>query len=302
MFIPLKRVISYGFKNFKRQSSLNFATIFILVIAITLLTSLILFKGAINYLVSEIQKKIDVSIYLRAEAPLEEIEKIKDELSGLPEIESIEYVSSQEAMRKFRERHKDDPLILESLEMVGENPFYPSLNIKASSPNQYTAILAFLDRESFKDIVYKVDYAKKKTLIEKLFSITSNLNLIGLILSSFLGAIAILVTFNTVRVTIKDSSEEISIMRLVGASNWYIRGPFIVQGIICGSLAAITTFLIFFLICYFSAPKIVAITGGFNIFAWFGANAAGLFFLQLASGVGLGVISSLIAIRRFLRA
>lgn len=300
MFTPLKRIIGYGLKNFKRQTVLNFATIFILVIAITLITSLFLFKGAIDYLVSEIQGKIDVSVYLQEEVSAERIEEIKDELSGLEEIKSVEYVSAEEAMERFKEKYKDDPLILESLSLVGKNPFYPSLNIKASSPGQYNAILTYLDRESFKDVVQEVDYTKKKPLIEKLFNITTNINLVGSLLALFLGIIAVLITFNTVRIAIKDSSEEINIMKLVGASNWYIRGPFIVQVVICGFLAALITFFLFLIFSYFSAPKILAITNGFNIFAWFGKNAAGLFFLQLASGIVLGVLSSLIAIRKHL--
>jgi cell division transport system permease protein len=300
MFVPLKRIISYGFKNFKRQPTLNIATIFILIISLSLFSSLLLFRSGIRYIVSEIQKKIDVSIYLKKDAPQELIEEIKNGLAGLEEVEKVEYISEEEAMSKFKERHKNDPLILESLEVIGENPFYPSLNIKAQSAGQYAAILTFLEREKFKDAVLRVDYAKKQPLIEKLFNITSNLNLIGLFLTLFLGMIAALVTFNTVRIAIQDASEEISIMKLVGASNWYIRGPFIVQGIICGTLAAIITFLLTFFFSYFSAPKVVSLTNGFNIFAWFGAHAFSLFLFQLLLGIGLSVISGLIAIRRYL--
>ena len=300
MLTPIKRIINYGFKNFRRQPTLNIATIFILVISLILFSSLLVFRSGIKYIVEEIEKKIDVSVYLKENAPLEEIEKIKQGLIGLKEVEEVKYVSEKEALEEFRKRHKDDPLILESLEVVGKNPFFPSLNIRARSPGQYAAILAFLQRDEFQDVVLKVDYTKKQPLIEKLFKITSGLNLGGLLVTIFLGVISVLVTFNTVRIAIKDSSQEIAIMKLVGASNWYVRGPFVIQGILCGILAAIITFFLFFGVSYFASPKILNLTGGFNLFAWFGQRAPFLFLFQLFVGVGLSVFSGLIAIRRYL--
>jgi len=301
MLTPIKRVISYGIKNFKRQKSLNFATIFVLFIALTIFTSLFLFKSSMKFLVTEIKNKVDISIYLQEEMPTEKIEEIKAQLVALDEVESVEYVNSAEAVARFKERHKNDPLILQSLEVVGENPFYPAFNIKAKSPGQYAAIIAFLDRDIFDNVVHKIDYAQKKTLIEKIFGIVNNLNLFGALVICLLAAVAILITFNTIRIAIKDAGEEIGVMRLVGASNWYIRGPFIVQGALCGILAALITFFVFFVVSYFSAPKVMAMTNGFNVFGWFSANAPAIFFLQLASAIGLSVISSLIAIRKHLQ-
>ncbi len=300
MFAAIKRIIKHGFKNFKRQAPLHFATIFILIIALSLLTSLFLFRSTINYFVSEIQKKIDVSVYFKQNTPAAEIEKIKEDIGELDDIEEVEYISAQRAFEDFKEKHKDEPLILQSVDVLGENPFFPSLNIRAKKPNQYAAVLAYFDGSDFQDIVYKVDYIKKKTIIDRLFSMTSNLSLAGIILSIFLGAVAVLVAFNTIRITIKDSGEEISIMKLVGASSWFVQGPFIVQGILCGLLAALATFFLFCLTAYFSAPKILSITGGFNIFAWFGRNIFNLFLLQFGGGLILSVFSGMIATRKYL--
>lgn len=279
---------------------MHFATIFIFAIAISILTLLFLFRSAINYLVSEIQKKVDVSVYFQQDAPLAEIEKIQEGISSLEDIEEVEYVSSQEALIKFKERHKNDPLIIESVDVLGQNPFYPSLNIRAKTSNQYASVLAYLNSDNFQNIIYKVDYIKKKTLIDKIFSFTSNISLIAIFLTIFLGAIAVLMAFNTTRTAIKDSSEEITIMKLVGASNWFIQGPFIIQGIICGLIAAFAVFVFFAAIVYFSAPKIISLTGGFNAFAWFSQNIFNLFLIQFGGGLILSVISSIIATRKYL--
>ena len=301
MFTPLKRIIHYGVQNFKRQKALNFATIFILFIAVSILTGLFLFKSGLNGLVSDIQKKIDISIYLQSEMPTEKIEQIKSQIASLAEVQSVEYVSAQEALDRFKEKHKNDSLILQSLEVVGSNPFYSAFNIKAKSSGQYAAIIAFLNRDMFNGIVYKVDYAQKKTMIDKIFALADNINIFGVLVISLLSLVAVLITFNTIRIAIKDSSEEIGIMKLVGASNWYVRGPFLVQGALCGILAALISFILFFVASYFTAPQVVALTNGFNVFSWFSSHAFMLFFLQLATAIGLSVISSLFAIRKHLQ-
>jgi cell division transport system permease protein len=301
MFEGFKRIIRYGLINFKRQSGLNFATVFILTITLSLVSFLFISQGAIKFLTEQIQKKIDISIYINPDAKAEDVSKIKAELEKMPEVKEISYLSSKEALEKFKLRHKDDPVIMESLEVVGENPFYPALNIRAKNPEYYATILAFLNKEAFQDIIHKVDYTKKKKVIDKLFSLTSNINKFGISLSIALGVIALLIAFNTIREGIKESSEEISIMRLVGAPNFFVRGPFLVQGVIVGLLSSLATFLIFFLASYFLTSKIELVTNGFNLFSWFGKHSLPLFLVQLTLGIGLAVLSSLAAIRKYLK-
>lgn len=302
MFTFLRRVIRFGWHNFWRAGGLNIATVFVLIVTITLITSLFISEGAVKHIIDQIKEKIDISVYVEPETSDGEIEMIKDKLIEMPEVQEVKIVSKEDAMEEFKEKHKNDPVLLESLDIVGTNPFYASLDIKANDPEQYAAILEVLNNSSLEDVIYKVDYVEKKTVIEKLSGFITNVNTGGLTLALALGVVAVLVAFNTIRVAIYDASKEISIMRLVGASNSFIRGPFIVQGIISGAIAALASFIILFLATYFLAPKIESLTSGFNVFAWFGARAFVLFFLQLASGIALGVISSLIAIRKYLTA
>ncbi|MDA1337147.1 MAG: FtsX-like permease family protein, partial [bacterium] len=117
----------------------------------------------------------------------------------------------------------------------------------------------------------------------------------------FAGFIAVLVAFNTIRLTIYGSRDEIEVMRLVGASNWFIRGPFIIQGVIVGVLATLITTLLFFPVTLFVGIKLQSFAPGFDLFSYFASNLLVIVFLQLAVGVGLGVISSLLALRRHLR-
>lgn len=301
MFTPLKRIIIYSFRNIRRQIGLSFVTVFILFLTLSILSSLFIFKGMADYLISSIQKKIDVSVYLKQDVDLSDIEEVKKELLNLPGVKEVEYISAQEALEEFQQKHKDDEVVQESLKEIGINPLYPSINIKAATPNQYAAILKFLDNEKFKPIIQKIDYAKKKTLIDKIFSLTSNINWITIGIGLFFGLTTLLIALYSIRIAIQDSSEEIGIMRLVGASNWYTRGPFIIQGVVWGFCAALIAFGVMFLAVYFLTPKILQLTNGFNLLEWFSKRSILVFIFQMGSGIFLSILASLIATRKFLK-
>lgn len=301
MFITLKRIIKSGWIGFKRNSGLSAAAIFIMILVISLATFLYLFRGASQVVVKDLEEKVDMYIYFNEELSSDALLEIQDELSKISEIRNIEYVSREEALKNFVSRHKDDQALMESLEELGKNPLLASLNVRAWEASQYSAISNFLANSSFNDLIAKIDFQEKKPVIERLNSIISNMNKIAAILSIILAIIAILVTFNTVRLTIYNSKEEIETMRLVGASNGFIGGPFLVQGIIVGFFSSVAALLIFAVSLFFLSPSLKFLLSGFSIFHYFINNLAVIFLIQLASGVGLGLLSSWIAIRKYLR-
>jgi cell division transport system permease protein len=299
--ISLKRTILSGWKSFKRQGGLSFATIFILILTISLVTTLFLFQKTSEYLVESLKEKVDMYVYFQEELSSERIMEVQEELSKMPEVKEIAYISREEALERFTERHEGDQAIIESLEELGRNPLLASLNIKAWDATQYAAIASFLTNASFNDLIYKVDYQQKKSAIDQIFSITDSINNAGMIASIIFAVVAVLVAFNTVRLAIYNRKEEIETMRLVGASNWFIRGPFLVQGMIGGLLAVFTTLLIFGVGLYFLAPKLSILIPGYSIFNYFLSNLWLILLLQLATGIGLGGLSSWIAVRKYLK-
>ncbi|MCD6528451.1 ABC transporter permease [bacterium] len=299
MFLKIKRIFKFGWLSFRRQSGLSVATIFILVLTIVAITSLYFLQYISQYLIIFLQEKVDISVYFKPEASEEEILKVKEKLSSLPEVKSVEYISKEEALKNFVELNKENPRIMESLEIIGTNPLLAALNIKAQQASQYQAISNFLE-SSFEGIIDHTNYPQKRRVIERLFSMTSTINKIGVTLSLILAIITFLVAFNTIKIAIYNSGKEISIMRLVGASNWFIRGPFVIQGMICGAFATLISFVLFGLICYFAGPKLSILAPGLDIFNYFQANVLKILFLQLGFGVGTGVFSSVIAIRKYL--
>ena len=302
MFILFKRAIITGWTNFKRQSELTFATCFVIMITISLMTTLFLFQGMGQFLISGVEKKIDISVYFNEDVSEEEILMVKSELSRFSsEIKDVEYVSKEAAFSKFTQEHKDDSNYMKSLEAVGENPFLASLNIRAWQASQYEAVASFLETGPFKDIIHHNDYPKRRLIIERLFSITSTINKIGVGGSLLLGLVAISIAFNTIRLAIYSSREEISIMRLVGASNWFIRGPFIIQGTLSAVLAVLICFLVFSAGLYFLNPTFKDLFLGFDIFEYFKSNLLAIIGLQFIVGIGLSIIPSFIATRKYLK-
>lgn len=301
MFTLIKRIFKSGWLSFSRDGGLAVATCLIMVMTISLATSLFLLKDVSQFLISTVQEKADISVYFKESASEEDILKVEEEISKIPEVKDVKYVSKEEALESFVQRHKDDPVLMESLEEVGGNPFLAALNIKAFQASQYQTVANFFETGTSENLIEKVDYYQRKPVIERIFALTSGMGKAGIFLSIVLAIVAILVIFNTIRLAILNQKEEIKVQRLVGASNWFIRGPFLVQGAISGTLAAIICLLIFTLICWFLSPKIEILFSGLNIWKYFTGNFFTIILIQLAAGIGLGVISSTIAIRKYLK-
>jgi len=300
MFITLKRIIRLGWQAFSRDGGATAATIFIMVLTISLVTSFFLLKEASIFLIATLQEKVDISVYFKEDSREQDIRDVQEELSKIPEVQNVKYISREQALQDFTERHKQDPVLMRSLEEVGRNPFLASLNIRAADPSQYQVVFDFLENSLFRKFIEKVDYHQRKSVIERIFSYTTALERFGLAFSVLLAFLSFLVVFNTIRLAIINLREEIKIQRVVGASNWFIRGPFVVQGAAFGILAAVISLLILTLASWFLGPKTESLFSGLNIWQYFINNILTLFLIQLITGIGLGVVSSIIAVRRYL--
>ncbi len=300
MWNSLKRVIKTGLLDFSRSLGSSIATIFIMTMVVLLISALFLMIPISRALISDIQDKIDVSVYFKKDTALEDIFQLQNELSKLPDVKSAEYVSKDQALANFLETHKNDQAMLDALKEVGDNPFLASLNVKAEEASQYEQVATFLDGPEHKEIVEKVDYFQRKPLIDKVFSVISWLNWTGLITSIILGIIAFLVAFNTVKLAIYSSSDEIKTMRLVGATNWFVRGPFLAQGVLIGLIAALISLIVTTGICLSFSGKVQSIISSVSLTSIFFSNLFLLILTQLVAGIGIGAISSFVAIRKFL--
>lgn len=277
------------------------ANVFILTLAVSVFTSLFLFQETSKFVIDEVQEKVDISVYFKYEVPEGDILDIREGVEAVPEVKEAKYISKEKALENFIARHQDDPTLMESLDEVGVNPFLASLNIKAYNPEQYGVIAQFFEETTFQNKIEKIDYHERQPVIERIFTLTSTVSRAVLILSVILAIVAVLVVFNTIRLAIYNFREEIKIQRLVGASNWFIRGPFVVQGAVSGVFGALISLLLFTLLTWCFDSTIEDIFPGLNLFNLFLTNFWIIFFFQLVIGVILGIISSLIAARKYLK-
>src|SRR3989344_1411869 len=300
-WVSLKRIFRYGYQSFMRDKGSSGATLLIMVVTLTSITSLVLLRGGIEFLVESLEKRVDVSAYFYETTQEQQILDIKEQLFLMPATKDVRYVSQEEALAMFREDHKDDPIIISSLETVGKNPLLASLSVKTKNFGDYAQVLDFLQGQEYAPLISKIDYQDRAPVIKQIYSLTSGIQMFGIFLSIGFGIIVMLVTFNTVRLAIYNASKEIEIMRLVGAGNAFIRGPFIVQGVIVGGLATVSTLFLFVPIVYMLNGFVEGLLPGFELSSYFFSQLPLLLLLQLTCGIGLGVFSSLFAIRKYLR-
>jgi len=301
MITTISRIIHFGVKNFWRNGLLSTATVAITVLALLVSLGLILTRVVTNRAIVSVQDKIDISVYFKTTVSEDEILNIKDSLESLSEVKIVEYISRDKALEMFREDHKDDLDISQAINLLDENPLEASLNIKANSPDQYAIIAENLEGPGIKQNVSNVSYYENQVVIDRLVAIISNVNRGGLALIILLSFVAGLIVFNTIRLAIYSNREEIGIMRAVGASNSLVRGPFVIDGIIVGILAAVFSLIIAAPIISFVSPYLVSFIPGLNVFQYFYTHILFLFGLQLLFGIGIGTLSSFLAVRRYLK-
>ncbi|MEK7627087.1 MAG: permease-like cell division protein FtsX [Patescibacteria group bacterium] len=301
MFIVLKRVIKFGLVRAWRNRMVSVATIAVLVLTIIVIVGLLFFNVLTDVVAKELQGKVDISAYFNIEISEESILKVKQELVGRDEVTGVEYISREKALESFREINKDNDVIKKSLDVLEENPLEASLNIKVANASQYAGIVSFLESGSFSGLIDKINFRQKESVIMKMDNITRSVKRGGIILSFMLVFVAILVTFNTIRLTMHTAKEEIGIMRLVGASDWFIRAPFIVEGIVYGAISAIFALGIIYPLIWIISPSLESFLPGINLLDYLQKNLFTLLVIQFSIGILLGVVSSLVAIRKYLK-
>jgi len=269
--------------------------------------TLILFLGLLSLqfvtsqVVSSLKDKIDISAYFTQDATDDQIAQVKSDLQALPQVANITYISRDQALADFKSRHANDQLIQDSLSQLDSNPLAASLNIKTKDSTQYASIADFLNNSKFKTVIDKINFYENKGVIDRIQNLSNGIKDWGLMGTLILALIAVLVTFNTVRLTIYNQKEQIEIMRLVGASNWHIRGPYLAEGGMYGLFASLVSLGAFYPIIYVVSGKISAFAPNVDLFGYFMSGIVQVVLLVVVLGLLLGMASSYIAIRKHLK-
>ena len=306
LWVNIKRILRTGFFSFSRNAFVSLSSVLVMIITLSVICSLIFLSAILNKSLDEIRDKVDVNVYFLTSAPEEEVLSLQEKIEGLAEVSSVTYTSREQALQDFKERHQNDEFTLQALDELSDNPLGASLNIKAKDPSQYESIAQFLNQEPAlssdgSSIIDKVNYYQNKVAIDKLTGIIDAADRLGTAIILVLVLISVLITFNTIRLTIYISREEIAVMRLVGASSTYIRGPFMIVGIIYGTVAGILTLLLFYPVTYWLGGVTQDFFIGLNVFDYYASNFGQIFLVVIGSGIVIGALSSYLAVRKYLK-
>lgn len=298
--ISFVRIIKTGLSNFSRNWLLSAAAVLVMTLTLVIFAILAVLFNLTSYSVKTIQARVDISVYMKKGLAEERVMDIKQAIESDPRVAEVSYISAQTALENFKSRHSGNTQIIAALNEVDENPLLDTLRIKAKNLEDYPQLAEALSSGAQAPFFEKLNYNDNRAVIDRLTKILKAIVSIGMALVAIFSAIAILVMFNTIRLTIYNRREEVEIMRLVGATNSYIRGLFLAESCLYSLAAtAITAFLLLPLYFRF-LPKAAAFLG--SDFAQveilsFKVLLAGLFFAALL----LSIISTLLAIRKYLK-
>ncbi|MDB5224754.1 MAG: Cell division protein FtsX [Candidatus Adlerbacteria bacterium] len=306
--VTIKRILRAGFLDFWRNAFVSFASILVMTVTLFILGTTIFTGVILNTALAQLRDKADINVYFVPNAPVDQIQALQSQVGALPEVATTTYTSQEEALAQFRDRHQNDQLTIQALDELGGNPLGAVMTVKAKEISQYDAIAQFIQQQQASgtgqtSIIDKVNYfdASHRQALDRLSQITSSAQRIGLIIIILLIAMTIAICFNTLRLAIYSSREEIGVMRLVGATQLYIRAPFMVEGVLYGLIGGIVTLLLFYPLTYWLGNATENFFGGVNVFTYYVVHFPMFLLIIIGTGVVLGALASYLAVRRYLK-
>ncbi len=301
----IRRIMRAGFVGFWRNAYVSLASVFVITVALFVIGSTMFIDQLLTTSLSTLQQKVDINVYFVPTASQDDIDAIRTAVGALPDVAAVTYTSREDALEEYRARNQNDEIAMQALAELDDNPLGANLAIQARETSQYESIARFLEEKrelaaQQTPVIDEINYARNKESIDALTSIIGAVEQASFAVMIVLIVAAILITFNTIRLAIYTAREEISIMRLVGASNMFIRGPFMLQGVMYGFVAGVFSLLIFYPILVWLGPLTESFFE-FNLFTYFVSNFSYIFGVLIGIGVVLGLVSSLLAVARYLR-
>lgn len=300
-----RRMMISGSKNFVRHAWLSVAATAVMVVALTVILLAVVLNSTAKAAITEVSKNLKVSVYMKETATEANRQTLTDALKSNQYVADVEYVSVAEAQKKFEESFRNDKQLIEGLTLAGEGTLPASLEISINDLDQISNVAAIASLPEYAPFVDSVSLGKvdAKNTIDRAVGLQRNIIIVGVFAAAIFTVISVLIIFNTIRMAIFSRSEEIAIMKLIGATPNYIRAPFIVEaslyGIVAGILATAGVYtlinsigskianaqIIGKTVDYYSQPSVIAL----------------MVLAAMTAGVIVAVLSSLLAMSRYLR-
>lgn len=296
------RIIRFALQDIGRNFGLSVMTVFILLLmllSINMLWSMdIMTKEAVRL----VKEQINISFYLTPTIADKSVSEIKSYLATLPEITQIDLLTREQVLQSFKTRHQFSTEVLDALSELGGNPFGPTLVVKTKEPGDYRKVIQAVSVPEYDPLIEGKSFEGHEEALDRIQTITNRIERVGLGLSILFALISFLIIFNTIRVAIFTQRMEISIKRLVGANNWFIRGPYLLESFIFTVVSVGFAMLIMYFSTRFLDRYVsVVFPNGFSLTNYYSSHMLYLFGIQAIVVLLLTVISSSLAMRRQLK-
>ncbi len=298
--LSFSRVIKFSLQDIGRNVWLSVVTITILTLSLFSVNLLLTVKVIGDATFNLIKEKVDVSLYLKTNTEEAKILDLKNRISQMDNVKDVVYISQSEALENFKKNQQYNPEILEALRELGKNPLTPSLIIRPKNVNEYNVLTESLNK--FDDeIIESRNFDDHKAMLDKINFITSKVTRGGMLVSLIFIFTTILVVYYAIRVAIYTHRREIAIMKLVGASNWFIRSPYLISSLLYTFLGVVIIVLIYYPFLSLLQPYLEAFFIGYdiNIVAYFNQNFFQIFGTQFVVAALINVVASLIAVGKY---
>ncbi len=274
----------------------------VMTITLVIFSTLFLLFVLTNYSIHTIQNTVDISVYFKIGLSEDQINSIKSDVSQDEKVKEVSYVSAVQAFEEFKAKHADDPLVTQSLNELSENPLPATLHIKANNLEDYPGIAEKMQSDKYASFIDKVNFEDNRIIIERLTKILKFIITFGLALFAVFALIAVLVIYNTITLTIYNRKEEVEIMRLVGATNWYIRGPFLTESLMYSLISTVITGLLFIPVFTKVIPAVTNyVSPNISLYHNSVFNYAYLLVILFGLALLLSITSTFLAVRKYLK-
>lgn len=303
MIVGFIRASKFALQNFFRNMWLSLVTVFIMTLTLLSITLVVGLNIVGSEVVGAVQEKVDTVLYFHQYADESQLLEAQEYLRSLPEVLDVTYISKEAAEQDFRERRADDEEIIAALDELDKNIFQSRLVIVAKEINSYPDIIKQFEDSDYAGLVETADYSDNQRIIDTISSISDRVYQVGIGISTIFIAISIVVIFNTFRIAIYNHREEVGIMKLVGATNWFVRAPFILESVFLAILSALITVGIFYAIAVLSNPALSSFFVGydFSLLGYVQENILLFIAFEILGAAILSILSSMFAIGRYLR-
>ena len=296
------RIFKFACQNFSRNFLLSLTSIIIMLLMLFSLSLLWFINIFTQQMLDTLQSKMDLSIYLKQNVNENQVNLLRSELENMVEIREVRYLTPEVALEQFKEKHKDDPFILKSLEELKENPLGAVITIKLRQPSDYNIVFQSTQKPVYQELIQNQDFYNYEKIISIFNKFHTKFRLAGWSITGLFVLIAILIIFNTIKLGILNQEKEIKIMRLVGATSWFIRGPFLIESCLYGFIAWILNSTIIISLIIFSQPYLQKFLElNLDLSAYLKNNPLEFFGGSLAFALIISIFASSAAVKRYLR-